>query len=317
MEMNDLDFGSESSTIPRMIDLLNDVPTFVTAVEAGGFSAAARRLHLSRSAVGKAVARLEGRLGVRLFQRTTRSQSLTDDGQAFYEHCQRAIGELQAGQAMLESGRKVASGKLRISMPVLFGRLCAAPVLTRLAERNPELELELDFRDDIVDLIHDRFDLVIRNGPLGDGPGLMTRRIGFERTMVCASPSYVERHGQPTKLSDLTRHQAITYCRNGRIQTWLFPRERALPQQVTPQSRFRFNDLGAIVDAAANGLGLAWLPNWLVNDRIAAGTLIRILPGESCLVGHVNAIWPEAPHLPMRVRVAIDALAKETLGIAD
>lgn len=298
-----------------MIDLLNDVPAFVAAVEAGGFSAAARRLNLSRSAVGKAVARLEDRLGVRLFQRTTRSHSLTDDGQAFYEHCQRALGELRAGKALLETGRKTAGGKLRVSMPVLFGRLRVAPVLTRLAATHPGLELELDFRDRHVDLVHDAFDLAVRNGALGGGPGLMARRIAHERTTVCASPAYVDRHGLPAGLPDLARHQAVTYCRNGRTQTWLFPREGGPPHEVAPPTRLRFDDLGAILDAAVAGFGLAWLPDWLVGDSIGSGDLVRVLPDAPSLVSDVHAIWPEAPHLPVRVRVAIDALATGISGI--
>src|SRR5882757_11056332 len=128
-----------------MIDRLTGVGIFVETVEAGGFSAAATRLNLSRSAVGKTVARLEQRLGVRLFHRTTRSQSLTEDGQAFYERCLKALEEIRQGEAMLESGRREVAGRLRVSMPVLFGRRCAAPLLVGLARRHPKLELELNF----------------------------------------------------------------------------------------------------------------------------------------------------------------------------
>lgn len=130
-----------------MIGRLAGLPVFIEAVEAQGFSAAAARLNLSRSAVGKSVARLEDRLGVRLFHRTTRSQSLTEDGQAFYEHCLRALAEIRAGEAMLESGRLEVAGRLRVSMPVLFGRRCVAPILAGLAGKHPKLELDLSFSD--------------------------------------------------------------------------------------------------------------------------------------------------------------------------
>jgi DNA-binding transcriptional LysR family regulator len=162
-------------------DRLNGVSVFVEAVEAGGFSAAALRLNLSRSAVGKTIARLEGRLGVRLFHRTTRSQSLTDDGQAFYERCLRALEEIRAGEAMLESGQQEATGRLRVSMPVQFGRRCVAPILSHLAEKHPRLELDLNFSDRLVDLLEDGFDLAIRTGPLDQSAGLMTRRIAYHR----------------------------------------------------------------------------------------------------------------------------------------
>ena len=147
-------------------EMLADLPVFVAAAEAGGFATAAARLHLSRSAVGKAVARLEGRLGTRLFHRTTRVLALTEDGAAFLDHGRRALAELQAGRAMLESGRREASGRLRVSMPVLFGRQCVAPVLIRLADAHPKLELDLNFSDRSADLVEDGFDLAIRNGAL-------------------------------------------------------------------------------------------------------------------------------------------------------
>lgn len=146
------------------MEQLKGISIFVETVEAGGFSAAADRLHLTRSAVGKTIARLEQRLGVRLFNRTTRMQSLTEEGRFFYERCLRAVEEIRLGEAMLESGRHSVRGRLRISMPVLFGRLCIAPILENLLDEHPELELDLSFNDRIVDLLEDGFDLVIRNG---------------------------------------------------------------------------------------------------------------------------------------------------------
>ena len=297
-------------------DTFDDVPAFVAVVESGGFSAAARRLNQSRSAVGKAVARLEGRLGVRLFHRTTRSQSLTEDGQTFYERCRRALEELRAGTALLESGRKTVGGKLRVSMPVLFGRLCVAPVLTRLAAIHPALEIDLNFSDRPVDLIEDGFDLAVRNGPLGDASGLMAHRVARQRTLVFASPSYIDRHGAPVTLDDLPRHVAITYARGGRMEQWRFPREDAPPLDLTPQTRLRFDDLGAIADAAAAGFGLAWLPSWLVRDEIRSGALVHLLADVPALVSDSHAVWPQTPHLPMRVRVAVDALAAEMPALA-
>ncbi len=296
-------------------DAFDDVPTFVTVVEAGGFSAAARRLGLSRSAVSKAVARLEARLGVRLFQRTTRSQSLTEDGLAFHERCKRAVDELRAGAALLDSGRKTVSGKLRVSMPVLFGRLCVAPVLTRLAAFHPDLGLDLNFSDRPVDLIEDGFDLAVRNGPLGDASGVMSRRVARERTLVYASPSYIEQHGAPAMLGELTRHVAVTYARGGHLQRWRFPREGAPPADIMPPTRLRFDDLGAIADAAAAGFGLAWLPSWLVRAQVSSGALVHVLAHAPALVSDCHAIWPQTPHLPLRVRAAIDALAAELPGL--
>ena len=191
------------------MEQLKGISIFVQTAEAGGFSAAAERLHLTRSAVSKTIARLEQRLGVRLFNRTTRTQSLTDEGRFFYERCLRAIEEIRIGEAQLESGRREVRGRLRVSMPVLFGRQCAAPILTRLLDDHPDLELDFSFSDRIVDLLEDGFDLAVRNGPLKDNPDLMARAIAGQSMTVCASPAYLEKYGAPQTLEELAPQQAI------------------------------------------------------------------------------------------------------------
>ena len=287
---------------------MSDIPVFICAVEARGFSEAGRRLNLSRSSVGRAVARLEAELKVRLFDRTTRHQNVTADGQLFYEHCQRAISEIRSAESAFESGLSAPRGKLRASMPVLFGRMCVAPVLRNLAKAHAGLELELNFSDRKVDLLEEGFDLAIRNGSPGNGAGMRIRRIGHEETMVYAAPAYLETRGEPETVSDLTSHDTITYGRSGWVQPWTLQLEGAA-YEFNPMSRFRFDDLDAIADAAAEGLGLAWLPYWLVRNRLNSGELVRVMQQISPHVSEVWAMWPEGPHLPTRVRAAIDALA--------
>lgn len=300
-----------------MSEMLNGVDVFVAAVETGSFAAAAERLHVTRSAVAKTIARMEARLDVRLLHRTTRSLALTEDGQGYYEHCLRALEELRAGETALDSGRREAAGRLRVSVPTLFGRRCVAPVLARLAARHPRLELDLSFSDRQVDLIEDGFDLAIRNGEIGDGTGLMTRTVSLQRMSVCASPAYLDRNGRPESLDDLSAHQAITYGRAGRIRTWQFPTGDGGLREATPPSRMRFDDLEAIADAAEAGYGLAWLPCWLIRDRVRLGALVPLLDNTPRLVFRTHALWPETPHLPLRVRFAIDALATALPGSAE
>ena len=296
---------------------LSGVDVFVAAVESGSFAAAAERMHLTRSAVAKTIARIEARLEVRLFHRTTRSQSLTEDGQIYYERCVRALEELRAGKAALDSGRREASGRLRVSVPILFGRRCAAPVLARLAAENPKLELDLSFSDRTVDLIEDGFDLAIRNGEIEEGAGLMTRTISLQRMTVCAAPAYLVKHGSPEALDDLESHHAVVYGRIGRIRTWQFPLPDGRIREMTPPTRLRFDDLEAIADAAEAGHGLAWLPCWLIRDRVHTGRLLPLLQDAPRLVIRTHALWPETPHLPLRVRLAIDALAAALPGSAE
>jgi DNA-binding transcriptional LysR family regulator len=290
-------------------DSLAGIAEFVEAVEAGGFAAAAQRRNLSRSAIGKTIAKLERRLDVRLFHRTTRTQSLTEEGQAFYERCRRALTEVQSAEAMLESGRREVTGRLRISMASLFGRRCAAPVLVELVRQHPRLELDFSFGDRVVDLIEDGFDLAIRNGPLKDSAGLTTRYLARQPMTVCGAPAYLAPRGEPQTLADIDGHDCISYMRGGFIRTWLFPQPVGEPLEFIPNMRLRFDDLDVIADYAVAGMGLAWLPRWVVNDRLRAGTLVEVLADRPRLHFDIHAVWPQTPHLPLKTRAAIDLLA--------
>ncbi|GAA5786893.1 LysR family transcriptional regulator [Chitiniphilus shinanonensis] len=292
-----------------MSDRLNGVVTFVHAVEAGSFALAAERMHLSRSAVGKTIARLEQRLGVRLFQRTTRRQSLTDAGHAYYERCVRALAELDAGAAMLDAGQREPSGRLRVSAPVLFGRQCVAPLLTPLLHAWPRLGIDLSFNDRPVDLVAEGFDLAIRIGPLADTPNLAARRLGSQHMAICAAPAYLAERGTPASVAQMAGHAGIVYSHGGRDSVWRVRDGDGLVREVERDIRLRLDDLQAIVDAAVAGAGLAWLPCWLVTPYVQRGELVLVMDAER-VVGHdIHAIWPATPYLPPRTRVAIDALA--------
>ncbi|MBB6482851.1 LysR family transcriptional regulator [Rhizobium lusitanum] len=299
-----------------MNDMLNGIPEFVEAVEAGGFSAAAARMNLSRSAIGKTIAKLERRLNTRLFHRTTRMQSLTDEGQAFYERCRRALDEIQSGEAMLESGKREVNGRLRISMPVLFGRRCLAPLLLELARMHPKLELDLSFSDRVVDLFDEGFDLAIRNGVLRDEAGLVARKIAFHRMTLCASPDYLAARGVPQTIEELGGHDLVVYARSGETKRWTFLQGDGTAVDYLPETRLRFDDLEVIADAAVAGMGITWLPCWLVRDHVYAGRLAQVLNVSSRPV-NIYAVWPQTPHLPLKMRVIIDLLAARLPGIMD
>jgi len=300
-----------------MNDMLNGIPEFVEAVEAGGFSAAAARMNLSRSAIGKTIARLERRLNVRLFHRTTRMQSLTDEGQAFYERCRRALDEIQSGEAMLESGKREVTGRLRISMPVLFGRRCAAPLLLELARIHPKLELDLSFSDRVVDLFDEGFDLAIRNGMLRDETGLAARKVSSHRMMLCASPGYLAAKGTPRTIADLASHELIVYARSGEAKKWAFLQEDGAAVEYFPATRLRFDDLEVLAEAASSGMGITWLPCWLVRDHMSAGTLVPALKNTSSRAVNIYLVWPQTPQLPLKMRVVIDLLAERLPQIMD
>ena len=293
-----------------MVDRFAGITPFVDAAEAGSFTAAAARLKLSRSAIGKAVSRLERRLGTRLFHRTTRSQTLTEAGHLFYEHCQRALAELRAAEALLDEGRTDVAGRLRVTVPVLFGRHCVAPVLWALARAHPKLELELNFNDGLADFRDHGFDLAVRHEPAPvDGGLIASRRVSRQRMTVCASPSYLERAGRPRRLDDLARHRAVVFERDGRMRPWRFPRPgSALPRELTPPVAVRMDDLEAIADAVADGLGLGWLPCWLIWERVRSGALVPLLPSSTRLQTDFHVHWVATPNPPPRLRYAIEAL---------
>jgi DNA-binding transcriptional LysR family regulator len=292
-------------------DRFDGVQLFVEVVEAGGFAKAGERLSLTRSAVGKAIARLEERLGVQLFQRTTRMQSLTEDGQQYYERCLRAIEELRAGETMLENGRREVVGKLRVTMPVLFGRYCVAPILRAYAQQHPKLELELNFSDRQVDLIAEGFDLAVRNGAPDNRATLRARRLVSQPKVLCAAPAYLSARGEPRTLEELMEHDLLPYWPNQHVLAWRLPDATDALVDIQPTSRLRFDDLEFIADSAAAGMGLAWLPYWLIRERLRRGELVEIWGHRPTAVIEGYAVWPAAQYLPLRSRLAIDVLVAE------
>lgn len=297
--------------IPERKDWFDGVTMFVEVVRLGSFSRAATQMGITRSAVGKAMARLEARLGTRLFLRDGR-QSLTDDGQMYHEHCLRALAELQGAEAQLESGRHEVAGRLCVSMPVLFGRHCIAPILLNFARQHPSLELHLSFSDRPVDVLAEGFDLAIRSGVLGaESEGLRARKLVVQRKVVCASPAYLATRGRPINREELARHNILLYRRAERIHVWQLPDATGRIVDTPLSSRLLLDDLEAIADAATDGLGLAWLPEWLVRERLRSGALVSVLDDHPGATMESHALWPSAPHMPLRVRLAVDALVEQ------
>lgn len=296
------------------MDRLTSMAVFVRVVELGSFAAAANALNLSAPMVGKHIRMLEEHLGVRLIARTTRRQSLTDIGQAYYERCRSILAEVESTETLVAEQATEPRGKLKVTMPVHFGRHCVAPVLLELARQYPALELELSFSDRLSDLTEDGVDLAIRTGPPTDRAGLVARRLARQTMVVCAAPGYLAAHGVPLRIDDLARQQAIVYRRSGPAPHWLFPLEGQGLREILPPHRLCLDDLDAIADAASAGMGLAWLPDWLVHERIRAGVLVRLLPEQPGYLYDVHALWLQTPHLPRRVRLAVDALAAHLPG---
>ncbi|MDY0976646.1 LysR substrate-binding domain-containing protein [Massilia sp. CFBP9012] len=292
-----------------MSDQLGGIAAFVQAAQSASFALAAEQLGLSRSAVGKAVARLEERLGVQLFHRTTRSLRLTDEGALFYERCSGALAEIRGAEQIFDSGRNEPAGRLRISVPVLLGRHCVAPLLVQLAQQYARLEIDAVFTDRPVDLLDDGFDLVVRTGGLANEAELKARRLGAQTMVLCAAPSYIRTRTAPSTLADLAAHDTLAYGKGDRIVPWLFTESGQL-RTIRTRGRLRFDDLESIAAAAVGGAGLAWLPSWLIAGQLHAGLLVELLPTLRGPGFDVYAVWPLGRYLPMRVRLVIDELVK-------
>jgi DNA-binding transcriptional LysR family regulator len=299
-----------SSTADRE-DRLKGVAAFVQAVEAGSFAAAAQRSRQTRSAVGKAIARLEQRLGVRLFNRSTRRLALTESGQAYYERCKRALAEIEAAEAALDAQGRPLTGRLRVSLPRLLGRHLVAPLLWRVVDPHPGLQLELSFSDRVVDLIEEGFDLAVRQGPLPDSRSLAGRSLGRYDFVLCAAPRYLRGRGVPRVAEEFAAHVGIVYAGRGPESPWLATDPEGQARELPVQRRVRLDDVEAIADAALAGLGIARLPRWLAAPHVAAGALQWIWDGPHRHPIEVHAVWPHTRLLPAKTRLAIDTLAGE------
>ena len=302
-----------------MNDRLIGIDVFVTAVEAGTFAGAAQRLGLTRSAVAKSVGRLEARLGARLFTRTTRSQSLTDDGHAYYERCRRALAELEAADAALEAGRREPAGRLRLTMPELFGRHCVLPLLLELGRRHERLSIEARFDDRRADLVEDGIDLAIRSGPLADSGILAARPLGQQFVAVYASPGYLAARGRPEGFEELQArreaHAFVGYARQGQAKPWLHIGERGRVEEFEPRARLVFDSLEAVADGAVAGLGLARLPTWLAERQVGAGRLVRVFDEPAPYGYPLHAVWPRVRSTPLKLRLLLDLLAERLPAI--
>lgn len=298
-----------------MNERLDGIEVFVAVVEAGNFAAAADKLKLTRSAVGKSVARLEARLDTRLFHRTTRSHRLTQQGQSYYERCQRALAELVAAGEELEAGRQEPLGRVRLTMPVIIGRQLIAPLLFELGERHPQLAFDITYSDRRVDLIEEGIDLAIRSGVLDDSTTLAARPLGRQLMAVYASPGYLAGRPRPACYDELVAqrdaHRFVGYARQGWRQPWRFTGAdgMAFPIEFEVESRFVCDALDVVMDCARAGWGLARVPVWMAACDVEAGRLVRVFEEPRPFGYELNAVWPRARTLPMKVRVVIDLLS--------
>lgn len=288
------------------MDSLVGINSFVRAAEHLNFVAAGRALGISPSAVGKNIAKLEASLGVRLFQRTTRRVVLTDEGAQFYQRCRRILDDLQDAQAMMQQAIEAPRGTLRIGLPTIGYRFLL-PVLPEFHRRYPEIQLDLDFNDKLVDVIEENLDAVIRSGALSDS-SLISRKLGSFSFVLCASPDYLARRGSPKDLPDLAEHLAIRYRfpTTGKLQEW----KQQDAVIAVPTAVITCSNMEAVRAAAIGGLGIAFMPDFLARDALASGALVAILEDTTIPPSQFSILWPSSKHLSPKLRAFVDVVAE-------
>jgi DNA-binding transcriptional LysR family regulator len=259
------------------MDRLTSMSVFVKAADLGSFTAAGAALGLSSQMVGKHVGFLEERLGVELLRRSTRRQSLTAAGRAFYDRCRVVLAEVEAAETMARELSSELRGRLRVSAPVTFGSVALAPLVADYVKANPLVEITLDLTDRYVDIVGQGYDAAIRLGPLRDS-GLISRTLAPYRLMACASPSYLDAHGTPLTPDDLIAHECLgfVYASGQPLSEWRFAMGGE-QHDVQVRSRFQVNDARVLREAALQGHGVILQADLILAGDLAAGRLVQIL----------------------------------------
>ncbi|KIC39631.1 LysR family transcriptional regulator [Leisingera sp. ANG-M7] len=290
---------------------MGDIPVVVAVAETQGFAAAARRLGVTKSAVSKRITQIEKRLGAQLFHRSTRKVSLTEAGEHFYAHAVRAQEAAQEAEDSVLALQEAPKGRLRVNVPMAFGRLHVAPLISGFLARYPGVSVDMVMDDRVADLFAGGFDLALRGGTLADS-ALVARKIAPLHNILVAAPAYLKRHGVPETVSDLRRHNCLQYSYSRDFQEWVFDCSGAM-ETFRPGGSYSVNNGEALREAILGGTGIGRLPTFTAGRDLAAGRLVRVLPHCSLPSQTLYAIYPERRYLPEKVRVFIDFIL-ERLG---
>jgi len=282
---------------------------FAQVVESGGFSRAADRLDLSTTAVSRQVAELEAHLQTRLLNRTTRRLSLTESGQAFYGRAVQLLHDLEEAEQEASKATITPRGTIRLTTSLNFGTRQVAPAIAAFVARHPGVKFDVQLSDRIVDLVEEGFDLAIRIGG-GGSENLVARKLGETRLVACASPEYLARRGTPATPQDLARHDCFTYEYASPRSQWRFGARDGREEAVRVSGPVHSNsgDLNAAL--AVRGAGVAFEPDFIVGDDLAAGRLVALLPDYAAARSPIYAVYPTRKHLSAKVRLFVDFLAE-------
>ncbi|SMC25773.1 transcriptional regulator, LysR family [Andreprevotia lacus DSM 23236] len=295
------------------MDRLRAFEVFATVVSRGSFTRAADALDTSPANVTRYVNELEAHLGTRLLNRSSRRLSLTESGEALYERCKSILDEVAEAEALASAGSIHPRGRLRINAPLSFGILHLAPLWPRFMARYPDIGLDVELSDRVVDLVEDGYDLAIRISRAGSA-SLAARKLATSRNVIAASPAYLDRHGTPRTPADLQAHECIIYSHIGSEWPLVDPAGKPCPTKVRGQLYTNNGDSARA--AALADRGLIWQPTFLIGDDLRAGRLVTVLPDYRLPDIDILALYPSRRHLGAKVRVMIDFLVEAFSGIA-
>lgn len=292
------------------MDVMQSMAVFRRVVEAKNFSAVARETSMSQSTVSKHIAALEERLGTKLLNRSTRSLKLTEAGKEYYHHCIRILNDFQEAEASVGKGKIKPTGTLRISTSAAFGRTFILPYLKEFFDTYPDINIDLLFDDEYVDLVKQGIDLAIRIGPLEDST-LIARKIGNSPRLVLASPDYLVKHGRPKKPSDLSKHDCLFFSLQKSPDLWYFNSIQQGDESVRVSGRLKTSSPDAICDATVQGLGISIMCEWYARTQIKQGRLKVILEDYRPTTWDIHAVYPERKFVPQKVKHMIEFLAEK------
>ncbi|WP_206952186.1 LysR family transcriptional regulator [Trinickia acidisoli] len=283
---------------------------FSRVVESRSFVKAAESLQLAAPQVSRTVQALEAHLGARLLNRTTRSISVTDDGEAYYQRCIRVLAEVDEMEAELTHAKLNPKGRLKVNLPVLVAKMIVIPALPDFFERYPDIEIEMGLSDRQVDIVEEGVDCVIRTGELEDS-GLVARRIGNMRRITCASPAYLEKYGEPKTIADLHDHIGVNYVSSntGRVRGWDYV-VNGIVETVDMRGLIAVNDVDAYISCGLHGLGLLKSAVYPIAPYLATGELREILKDYGSPLRPISIMYARNRHLPRKVRVFADWIAE-------
>lgn len=291
------------------------VMAFLTVADEGSFSRASDRLGIGRSAVSRSVQKLEAQLDTRLFHRTTRSTSLTREGELFYENCRPGVARIvQALEDMRELRNGPPRGHLRVQSAPAFGRKVIAPLLSGFHALYPDISLELLLDERVADFTAGRIDVAFRDGLMEDRD-IVARQLIPMQIIVCASPAYAAAHGLPRRIEDLDAHRCVNYrAASGRVMDWMF-KAGGLARRIQPPAMHSFNDLELVLQAVLQGLGIAQLPAYLVCDLLNRGQLLACLAQHAPDDGGHYLCYLSRKQLPARIRVFVDHMTEQVRAL--